>query len=322
MSQLITLPEDHQKALENFDAQAEKIISKFTSGINAKKPPDIIYHYTNDVGLRGILESKKLWLTDIFNLNDPSELRHGVSNAVEILRARTEDGPKECKIFADRFARFSQTGMPDSAHYFVCSFSATGDDLGQWRAYADNGRGYAIGFSTTDLETEFTNIEAEVAENRGTFHVTYKDVDLAEMQRQIIDAMYTLISLPKGKGLSEPQLSQYLKELSVSLSMHVLHSSLFFKHEAYSNEQEYRFLEIFSAGNPIPDLKRRFRPYDLVKYREFDWSDIRDRAIKKIIVGPAADPIKGMRFAVSCLKEFHTVDVVTERSTIPYRAIQ
>jgi hypothetical protein len=34
-------------------------------------PPPIIYHYTNDAGLRGILESGKLWLTDIFDLNDP-----------------------------------------------------------------------------------------------------------------------------------------------------------------------------------------------------------------------------------------------------------
>jgi hypothetical protein len=40
-----------------------------------EEPPHIIYHYTGDVGLRGILETGQLWLTDVYGLNDPSELR-------------------------------------------------------------------------------------------------------------------------------------------------------------------------------------------------------------------------------------------------------
>jgi hypothetical protein len=35
--------------------------------VSAAIPP-IVYHYTNDVGLKGIQEVGQLWLTDIFDL--------------------------------------------------------------------------------------------------------------------------------------------------------------------------------------------------------------------------------------------------------------
>ena len=35
-----------------------------------------IYHYTSIQGLKGILESKSLWLTHYKFLNDPNEMRY------------------------------------------------------------------------------------------------------------------------------------------------------------------------------------------------------------------------------------------------------
>jgi hypothetical protein len=59
-------------------------------------------------------------------------------------------------------------------------------------------------------------------------------------------------------------------ELLVSLSVPIFRASLFFKHEAYQNEREYRFIQLFSADNAVPDFKFRHQPYRLVRYREFD----------------------------------------------------
>jgi Protein of unknown function (DUF2971) len=36
--------------------------------------------------------------------------------------------------------------------FFTASFTAERDDLGQWRAYADNGRGFALGFAPKMFE--------------------------------------------------------------------------------------------------------------------------------------------------------------------------
>ena len=47
--------------------------------IEAAKPPPMLYHYTNEMGFKGIMESGTLRFSDIFDMNDPSELRHGLT---------------------------------------------------------------------------------------------------------------------------------------------------------------------------------------------------------------------------------------------------
>jgi hypothetical protein len=105
---LDAIPPDLRDALASFDFEADQIVDLFLSPLNASPPPPIIYHYTNDVGLRGILETGQLWLTAIFNLNDPSELRHGLSLGLETLNEKAATGPTESKIFAERLTSFSK----------------------------------------------------------------------------------------------------------------------------------------------------------------------------------------------------------------------
>ena len=59
------LPQDMKDALTQFDSTADRIVKKFLESLESREPPEIIYHYSNDVGLRGILESGKLWLSEI-----------------------------------------------------------------------------------------------------------------------------------------------------------------------------------------------------------------------------------------------------------------
>lgn len=56
--------------LVRFAKEADHIVQAFAITLESRQPEPIVYHYTNDVGLRGILESGCLWLTDIFSLND------------------------------------------------------------------------------------------------------------------------------------------------------------------------------------------------------------------------------------------------------------
>jgi hypothetical protein len=113
-------------------------------------------------------------LTDIFSMNDPSELSHGFSYAIRILKRRAweakksvtaEDAgqakelvPGNAEERANAFFNkgpdgiVNQDRLADVVKFFALSFSATFDELGQWRAYADDGRGYALGFDTEKLE--------------------------------------------------------------------------------------------------------------------------------------------------------------------------
>jgi hypothetical protein len=313
-----SFPPDLRDAIGAFDTEAKQIVAAFLTRLESRQTPPILYHYTDDKGLRGILESGRVWLTDIFSLNDPSELLHGLSRIVAVLKKKAASGPPESQQFADLFRSLDQ-GLSRSAHYFVCSFSETGDDLGQWRAYADNGRGYALGFDAQALEQAFGKDAETTTSNRAAFPVTYGDAALDDIEGEIIGSMFALISRPRGRNLPEPAIRAYIAELATALASNALHPALFFKHEAYSNEREYRFLEVHRADAP-PAVKLRSRPYRLIRYRDFDWKTPAPAAPKKIVVGPAADPETGRRFALDCAREFLSSPVEIIPSTTPYRA--
>ena len=312
-------PQDMQDALEKFGREAEQIVASFVKTLESQKPPPIIYHYTDDAGLRGILETGQLWLTNIFNLNDPSELSHGLSHAVGILNRKAANGPPESKLFAEDLAAFiQQGGIQNSGHYFMCSFSSCRNDLGQWRAYADDGRGYALGFDSKALEDAFDKQGS--APILRAFPITYKDVELIEIHRKIVEAMFGLISLPHGRNLTSAGIKAWVAQLSTLLMVHALDAAVYFKHEAYSNEKEYRFLEVHPVDQP-PKVKYRGRPYSLIKYREFDWKSALGGALKQIVVGPAADHTKAQQFADDCLHLCQSESVEITHSDIPYRVV-
>jgi hypothetical protein len=284
--------------------------------LNREIPP-VIYHYTNDLGLRGILQEGKFWLTDIFNLNDPSELKHGISLLIKAFDDKIDTGHQECKYFAEWFkALVLGKGIQWTADYFVCSFSLCGDELGQWRAYADNGRGFALGFDTNILEDAFMDDGKTHNLDNGTFPVIYNDKQLAEIQIDLVERLLRHIPLRCMKVLNR---DAFFEKLLFPLTHHSLYPTLHFKHEAYSNEKEYRFLQILPAVPPS-EVKLRSRPYSLVRYREFDWRSVVAKALKKIVVGPAADKEKASHFAQDCLRAFHTESVELIYSGIPYRA--
>jgi hypothetical protein len=117
-------------------------------------------------------------------------------------------------------------------------------------------------------------------------------------------------------------LHAYMMDLLVYHSMDVIRGVMFFKHEAYRNEKEYRFQQLFLRDKPAPDVKTRRRGTSLVRCREFDWRKLGRRgSLKKIVIGPAADRIKAARFAKDCLAAFHANpdEVEMVYLTIPYR---
>ena len=315
------IPNDLKDALDSSQLNAVEIVNSFTQHLKERESPKLIYHYTNDIGLKGIVEGGKLWMSDIFNLNDPSELRHGISFAAKELKSKTGNSSIEAQRFAERFSVFCQDGTPESAHYFTCSFSTDGNDLGQWRAYADNGCGYALGFDAEALAEIFLKEADTHGGDIYTFPMTYKESDIVGIYKQLIDNILPLISLPYAKNLGESQIKNYIHGLLIQLSINTLWPALFFKHEAYKNESEFRFLQIFRGDIPAPNVKWRHRAYELVKYREFAWRGLQPGILKHIVVGPAADQHKATRFANDCLKAFHKEDVEIRSSGIPFRAV-
>ena len=316
---LAPVPLDMREALAGFGTQAEEIVGAFLSTLEAAPSPEILYHYTDEGGLKGILTSGQLWLTDILTLNDPSELTHGLTLASQILSDKAASGPPESKLFAGDFAEFIQAGeLQRSGEYFSASFSSQGDDLTQWRAYANSARGYALGFDAKLLEELF--LKEPGAPILSTFSVSYDDPRLMSIDQQLIDQMFGLISLPRGRGLSKDAINGYMGELFSLIAVHALHAGMHFKHEAYRHESEYRFLRVYPPETPSVRVKRRDHAGTSIKYEEFYWAAASALPLRRIVIGPAADTVLAAKLIRDLLPRPETPTVQTVLSRIPYRA--
>jgi hypothetical protein len=311
------LPPEVQKSLDLLDTELEAIGTEYPSQLQGTPTPPIIHHYTDDSGLRGILQSGKLWLTDVFYLNDPSELRYGVDIAIETLARAAAGGPLEQRIFAQDFRRY-QDGAEGVAHYFVLSFSEWGNDLCQWRAYADNGRGYSLGFDGLAIEKAFCNDATGVPiKEHMSFPVCYSEATLRGIFTKLINKVLPLVSAAGTLGLSNTAVQTYMDHLHLSLALQVFRTALFFKHYAYASEKEYRFMHISPANNPPTGLNFRSRPHTLLRYLEFDWLTLNPALLKQIIVGPGTEPRMGLRFSYDCLKAYFPVISVRLPNVVP-----
>src|SRR5882724_4204960 len=103
--------------------------------IKNQTPPEMLYHYTSQEGLIGILNSRCIWASKVHYMNDSKEF----SMALDL--ARTELN-RRLETERDGYVRFRlkdflyQIGTIENINICVCSFSRRDDSLSQWRAYS------------------------------------------------------------------------------------------------------------------------------------------------------------------------------------------
>src|SRR3954447_7059323 len=102
--------------------------------------PDSVYHYTKLRALIPIVETGRIWASNVKYSNDPAEISYGD----ELLR----------RMLKERFSDFQLRGVFEKINevdYYGVAFSAESDLLPQWRTYCQNGNGVAIGFAAQAL---------------------------------------------------------------------------------------------------------------------------------------------------------------------------
>jgi hypothetical protein len=323
----VVIPSDIEGIHKQFEQDAYHILNNFLNDLFIAELPFISYHYTTHAGLRGILVTGKLWLTSIFALNDPSEMRHGFKLATDILEDKAKAKPPIYARFAQDFKTPLNAKFEEVVNLFVCSLCKDGDDLNLWRAYGDNGRGYVLGFETAPLKSSFNPNNPNTPEDADSFvstgevfQITYDDSKLVEVYGELIEKTFQMIDVLGLKHLPWKIFVESWKRLLLAFSAHVLYASLFCKNMNYGSEKEYRFLEMCRA-DVSADVKYRLRNNESVKYREFNWMSAGAEVLKKIVIGPAADFEKSKQFAEECLREagIDIARVEITQSKIPYK---
>ncbi|MGV7280236.1 MULTISPECIES: DUF2971 domain-containing protein [Mycobacterium] len=117
-----------------------------------------VYHYTDIKDLKGILDSGHIWGTHVAYLNDSQEFSYGVEAICAMIARYGEhvkaSGQAELRSSAilsvcNNVLR-AQELIEDDFGPFVACFSMSGDDLSQWRGYANGG--FAIQFDSQILK--------------------------------------------------------------------------------------------------------------------------------------------------------------------------
>jgi hypothetical protein len=154
------------------------------------------------------------------------------------IMSKIMSGSPACKDFA-RYIVSTEIGF--QLDPFVLSLSSEGDILSQWRAYANGGRGVALGFETNRMRVPtFVYDKQQMPGQIVLANVVYDTV----VQDIIVDLVYdlirALISDCEGHDFSE-QSHPYLP-CAAYLNMYLHYLAPFFKNPAFEEEKEWRLI--------------------------------------------------------------------------------
>lgn len=257
--------------------------------------PKVLYHYTTQEGLLGILDQKALWATKMHFLNDSSELSAPLEDARIILSKLkdTKSGTEKNIILK----MLKDINSWRRVNLCVCSFCEEGDHLSQWRAYGTPGSAYAIGFDPQKL-MEGTK--------QYTFHLNKcRYFTLKEQKDFIAGYIDIVIEKAKPEGFAKDFVDAFIIAAS-----HM-------KNEAFKEEKEWRLVSLLPLR--FTDINFKFRPGKsmIVPYYSLP---IEISCIKEIVIGPSPHP-ELVKDAVKGLTHKYNLKIGKgiKASDIPYR---
>lgn len=214
-----------------------------------------LYHYTDVNGFFEIISKQKLWLSSTRNLNDHGELSWGMKLVYAAIREFELLNEAEKKLLIDQFT--AMCGFDR----FICSLSEAPDSLSQWRAYADDGHGFAIGFDSDAFPNyPFPDVNAGTAESATTLHKV-----LYVKDEQEVAVHTTLTELASELDAADEDRKAILFSFAGSKLAGL---TVIFKNPAFDEEKEWRLVYAPPISTAMFNGVRRITPGpDLVKQR-------------------------------------------------------
>ena len=274
--------------------------------------PELLYHYTSIEAFESILANQSVWLSDLAKMNDSME-RRWVS---KLFKEVWLDCLESMRAIIDADAYFYDFEI-DKIPVFALCLSAAGDLLSQWRAYASDGQGVAIGFRPHSLgfpvKTRFIDEYME-DESMVMTKCMYNRRKQTTLMRDFIKYFESALAICRDGS------SLHAYEGTMDTARWCLRKMSFvFKHPGFSEEREWR--AIFQPLTVKSDFKRlgperfRFREGQRIAYHECRL--LGEETIGEIVIGPKSrlTEVDAKRLVLS--QNFMVSSI--RRSTIPYR---
>lgn len=206
-----------------------------------------IYHYTSPEGLQGIFETKSLFATDLYFLNDASEGMYVIKLIQDNIEKLCQNNEKLIKAVKHELRLLRLGKWTELIHNYTISFSMNGDSLEMWNYYTKGSsiQGYNIGF---DIDKLASTIQIEILDDEGHQIKRNEDKHLVLYQGKVIYDRNRQLELiesifnkfyNKYNELGDEQMLSITAHYMVSKAMNY---GQFFKSEAFDIEKEYRFI--------------------------------------------------------------------------------
>lgn len=281
--------------------------------VNMSKSPTFLYHYTNQTGLIGIIQSLSIWATKIHFLNDSTEFELALKTTMDLAKSRVSNfaDEAECKVLSELHKNLHQIG---TMNYCVCSFSTEEDQLSQWRAYAGK-NGYALAFFTDFLREESLKNGFKLVP------CVYDPTAQAQMLNEVIDQMLMDLRalLSKNPGLltsstefhtsTVPLIDEYIGKIASIAPL--------IKDESFSEENEWRLVS--ECGVEFHKMKFRPGTSSIIPYTSLDLGHVA-KYLHSVMVGPtpnpklSADGVLGLLYTIGIKDRSRIL-----HSKVPYR---
>lgn len=251
-----------------------------------EKAVPTIYHYCSSGAFLSIISNKKIWLSDINTMNDFGEMHWAYDRFMEAANnVINEIGESFISKVDEIISTSQQRVLP-----MLCSFSTDGDVLSQWRAYSENGKGVAIGFSTKELKKLGLKL-GRVEYNRAA-QVQHFSLFLRALHKVYNDL---------GPNERDEALFDFSAEMAVDMC--------FFKVPGFSEELEIRAVRAINVNNNEgifsfkdtgadsvenetgKELDVKFRSSlsgGIIGYIELPFDCLGSEAISEVVIGPAS----------------------------------
>ena len=324
---------------------------------NKKKSTEaeLVYHYCSTDVFQKIVANKKIRLSDITKSNDSAELKWASQFVKDIFMEKFKNAANSDKkffecyppdFFAKYLSRYTRENFDDDERYYtfyVCCFSAVGDQLSQWRGYADDGKGLSVGFDREKMKEKVDNGNEPLTFDK----VVYNENEQKRIVNRYANALFSGLKALAKAELTREELESYSRVIFNKVFVGLFENCVLLKNPFFKEEKEYRLcyldtveqsLSIAEVEKLFEELKKQSNPQIssennppkeptittkidyycrgsiLVPYYDFSFNK---NMIKEVIIGPKSNASE--RDIESFLHNYGFRNVTVKKSAGTYR---
>jgi Protein of unknown function (DUF2971) len=263
-----------------------------------------LFHYCSNQTFFSIFRNAKLWLSPITASNDSDEGSY-ISSVFFEMCDEADIRPKLRDVSKVLVSTFKS-----STEGFGLCLSEAGDLLSQWRAYAGDGEGFSVGFSSEALQDTYQ----QQFFGKGCFElkkISYSKAEAREMLRPVVEKIAQIssdlgdfVELAKGysvekaiaafqsrnaslgKVFTSLDPDSHLKLMTIMEAMRPIHFRIYdFKSASFHEEREHRILR-FRQRDHFDEIRYTAATNQIRPYIEVDLSGSAMRSVVEVITGP------------------------------------